>query len=132
MSKCRLRGLRAAEAFYATLGHESAHWSKHPSRLNRDFGGGIWGDEGYAREDLVAELASAFLAADLELAPEVRDDHASYIASWLEVLKHDRRAIFSAAAHAQHAADFFMGCRNPKSRAPRRRPRRHAPSFADI
>lgn len=64
-----------------------------------------WGDAGYAHEELVAELGSAFLCADLELTPEVRDDHASYIASWLEVLKNDNRAIISAAAHAQRAVD---------------------------
>jgi antirestriction protein ArdC len=58
-------------------------------------------------EELVAELGSAFLCADLDLTPEVREDHAAYIASWLEVLKNDKRAIFSAAAHAQKAADYL-------------------------
>lgn len=52
-------------------------------------------------EELVAELA--FLSADLELTPETREDHASYIASWIKVLKNDKRAIFSAASHAQRA-----------------------------
>ena len=54
-----------------------------------------------------AGLESAFPNADLELTPEVRDDHASYIASWLEVLKNDNRAIFGAAAHAQRAVDYL-------------------------
>ena len=58
---------RDAESYYATLAHEFAHWTKHPSRLQRDFGRKSWGDEGYAREELVAELGSAFLCADLEL-----------------------------------------------------------------
>jgi antirestriction protein ArdC len=66
-----------------------------------------WGDEGYAMEELVAELGSAFLSADLGLTPEVRDDHAAYIGSWLKVLKEDKRAIFSAAAHAQRAVEFL-------------------------
>ena len=83
------------------------HWTKHPGRLAREFGRKAWGDEGYAREELVAELASAFLCADLELTPVVREDHAEYIATWLTVLKHDKRAIFQAAAHAQHAADYL-------------------------
>jgi antirestriction protein ArdC len=96
-----------AESFYATLAHETVHWTKHPARLQRDFGRKAWGDEGYAREELVAELGSAFLCADLELMPEVRADHASYIASWLEVLRNDNRAIFVAAAHAQRAADYL-------------------------
>ena len=96
-----------AESFYATLAHETVHWTKHPARLERDFGRKAWGDECYAREELVAELGSAFLCADLELMPEVRADHASYIASWLEVLRNDNRAIFVAAAHAQCAADYL-------------------------
>jgi len=100
---------RDAESFYATLAHESAHWTKHPARLARDFGRKTWGDEGYAREELVAELASAFLCADLDLTPEVREDHAAYIGSWLKVLQNDKRAIFSAASHAQKAVDFLHG-----------------------
>jgi len=98
---------RDAESYYATLAHEHVHWTKHPARLDRDFGRKRFGDEGYAREELVAELGSAFLAADLGLAPEPREDHASYIASWLAVLKGDTRFIVSAAAHAQKAADFL-------------------------
>ncbi len=57
----------------------------------------------------MAELGAAFLCADLELTPEVRDDHAAYIASWIKVLKNDRRAIFTAASHAQRAADLLTG-----------------------
>lgn len=58
-------------------------------------------------EELVAELGSAFLSADLELTPEVREDHAAYIGNWLEVLKRDKRAIFTAASYAQRAVDFL-------------------------
>jgi antirestriction protein ArdC len=104
-----IEAFRDAESFYATLSHEAAHWTKLKSRLDREFGRKAWGDEGYAREELVAELASAFLCADLGITPEVRDDHASYIANWLTVLKNDKRAIFSAAAHAQKAVDFLHG-----------------------
>jgi antirestriction protein ArdC len=85
------------------------HWTRHPSRLGRDFGRKTWGDPGYAREELVAELGAAFLCADLGLTPEPRDDHAAYIASWLGVLNNDKRFIFTAAAHAQRAADFLQG-----------------------
>lgn len=98
---------RDSESYYATLAHELTHWTRHPKRLERDFGRKTWGDEGYAMEELVAELGAAFLAADLDLTPEVRADHASYIASWLKVLKDDKRAIFSAAAHAQRAVDYL-------------------------
>lgn len=98
---------RDAESYYATLAHETTHWTRHESRLARDFGRKRWGDEGYAMEELVAELGSAFLSADLDLTPEPRGDHAAYIASWLKVLKDDKRAIFTAASHAQRAADYL-------------------------
>jgi antirestriction protein ArdC len=100
---------RDAESFYATLAHEATHWTRHASRLGRDFGRRKWGDEGYAMEELVAELNAAFLSADLGLAPSPRDEHAAYIATWLKVLKDDKRAIFSAAAQAQRAADYLHG-----------------------
>jgi antirestriction protein ArdC len=98
---------RDAESHAATLAHECIHWTRHPSRLDRDFGRKRWGDEGYAIEELVAELGSAFLCADLQITPEVREDHASYIDSWLKVLKDDKKAIFTAASHASKAADFL-------------------------
>ncbi len=97
------------EAYYATLIHELTHWTKHPSRLDREFGRKRFGDEGYALEELVAELGAAFVLADLDLAPQPRDEHAAYIASWLEVLMSNKRAIFTAAAHAQRAADYLNG-----------------------
>ena len=100
---------RDAESYYATLAHECTHWTKHPSRLDREFGPKRWGDEGYAMEELVAELGAAFVCVDLALTPQVRHDHASYIASWLKVLKDDKRAVFAAASHAQKAADYLGG-----------------------
>jgi len=62
-----------------------------------------------AREELIAELGSCFLCADLGIVPELepRPDHASYLASWLAGLSEDRRAIFQAAAHAQRAVTFL-------------------------
>jgi antirestriction protein ArdC len=74
---------RDAESYAATLAHELIHFTKHEKRLARDMGRVKWGDEGYAREELVAELGAAFLCADLEITPEVREDHAAYIATWL-------------------------------------------------
>ena len=108
---------RDAESYYATLAHETTQWTRHPSRLDRNFGRKRFGDEGYAMEELVAELGSAFLSADLELTPEVREYHASYIASWIKVLKNDKRAIFTAASHAQRAADFLHGLQNAAAKA---------------
>ncbi len=109
---------RDAESYYATLAHEATHWTRHESRLERDFGRKKWGDEGYAMEELVAELGAAFLCADLGVASEERDDHASYIASWLKVLKDDKRAIVTAASHAQRAADFLSAFSAAKEAEP--------------
>jgi antirestriction protein ArdC len=60
-------------------------------------------------EELVAELGSAFLCADLQITPEIREDHAGYIHEWLKVLKDDKRAVFTAASHASKAVDFLHG-----------------------
>ena len=100
---------RDRESFYAVLAHEMTHWTRHESRLDRDLGRKRFGDAGYAMEELVAEIGAAFLCADLGITPETRDDHAAYIQSWLKVLKGDKRAIFTAASHAQKAADFLHG-----------------------
>jgi len=102
-----LEAFRDGESNVAVLAHEMTHWTSHASRLNRDFGRKRWGDEGYAIEELVAELGAAFLCADLNITPDVREDHAAYIADWLKVLKNDKRAIFTAASHASKAADFL-------------------------
>ena len=95
-------------SYYATLAHEITHWTGSASRLERDLTG-RFGSESYAAEELIAELGAAFLSAILGLAHEPREDHACYIASWLKVLKSDNRAIFTAASHAQRAADFVTG-----------------------
>ncbi len=100
---------RDAESYAATLAHELTHWTKHEQRLARDLGRVKWGDTGYAREELVAELGSAFLCADLGITPEVREDHAAYIASWLKVLQDDKRFIIAAASQAQRAVDYLHG-----------------------
>jgi antirestriction protein ArdC len=92
--------------WYRTKLHELGHWTGHVSRLNRDFSGKRGGGA-YAREELVAELCSAFLCAELGVAPTVR--HADYLGAWLEVLKADNRAIFQAASLASKAAEYVMG-----------------------
>jgi antirestriction protein ArdC len=100
---------QSAHDYYATRGHETIHWTRHPSRLDRDFGRKAFGDAGYAREELVAELGAAFLCADLGVDLRPRADHAAYIGCWLTVLAGDKRAIFTAAAHAQRAVDYLKG-----------------------
>ena len=102
-----LATFRDGESYYATLAHEMTHWTRHNSRLDRDLGRKRFADAGYAMEELVAEIGAAFLCADLGVTPETRPDHAAYVASWLKVLKDDKRAIFTAASHAQKAADYL-------------------------
>ena len=93
-------------AYYSTLAHEATHLTGHASRCARDLKG-RFGSEAGAAEELIAELGAAFLCADLALASEPRPDHAAYVSSWLKVLKNDKRAIFTAAAQAQKAADWM-------------------------
>jgi antirestriction protein ArdC len=76
-------------------------------RCPRKFRSSIHGSANYAREELIAELGAAFLCADLQISLTPRLDHADYIASWLEVLRNDKRAIFQAAATAQRATDYL-------------------------
>ena len=102
--------MAADEAYYATLCHELTHWSGATHRLNRDLTG-RFGSESYAMEELIAELGAAFICADLGLTPEAREDHAGYIASWLKVLKEDKRAIFTASAKASEAANWLLSHR---------------------
>ncbi len=95
------------QAYYGTLAHELTHWSGHEARLSRTFGK-KFGDQAYAFEELVAELGAAFASARLGIASEPREDHASYLASWLKVLRQDKRAIFTAASKAQAACDYLF------------------------
>jgi antirestriction protein ArdC len=98
--------------YYATALHELVHWTGHASRCNRQLGR-RFGSEAYAVEELIAEMGSAFLCAHCRLDGQLQ--HASYVASWLRVLKNDKRAVFTAAAQAQRAADFVLG---PAARVP--------------
>jgi antirestriction protein ArdC len=92
--------------YYRTALHETGHWTGHAKRLNRDLSGRM-GSKPYAREELVAEMASAFTCATLGIVPSVR--HADYLGAWLDVLREDSRAIFRAASQAAKAADFVLG-----------------------
>ncbi|MDN5925684.1 MAG: ArdC family protein [Hyphomicrobiales bacterium] len=100
---------RDAESYVAVLSHETVHWTASPDRVGRDLSRYTKDRSERAREELVAELGSCFLCADLGIVPELepRSDHASYVESWLRVLQGDRRAIFQAAAHAQRAVNYL-------------------------
>ncbi len=96
-----------AEPFYATALHELGHWTGHETRLNRK-GGTVFGDAEYAKEELVAELTSAFCCAHLGFSKNITNN-AAYIRNWLTILKKDNKAVVSAAADAQRAADYIIG-----------------------
>lgn len=100
---------RDAESFVAVRAHETIHWTAPAHRVNRDLSRYHKDRSERSREELIAELGSVFLCADLGIVPELepRPDHASYLASWLEVLSNEKRFIFSAAAHAQRAASYL-------------------------
>lgn len=103
-----VRQFRDVPAYLGTLTHELVHWTGHADRLARQFGQ-RFGDQAYAMEELVAELGAAFVCAGLNVSAEPRQDHAAYLAEWLAVLKADKRAVFTAAAQAQRAADYLWG-----------------------
>lgn len=94
-----------ASSYYGTALHELSHWTGHSKRLGRKLGR-RFGEAAYAMEELIAEMSAAFLCAHCRL--EGRLQHSSYIASWLEVLHRDKRALFVAAAQAQKSADYLL------------------------
>ena len=98
---------KSPKGYVCTLAHECAHWSGAPSRLNRDISG-RFGDERYSMEELIAELTSCYICAELQIQSEPRVDHAPYLSSWLKVLKSDKKAIFAAASKAQEAASYLQ------------------------
>jgi antirestriction protein ArdC len=95
--------------WHRTAIHELGHWAGHASRLGRDLSG-AFGSALYAKEELIAEMTSAFVCASLGIVPTVR--HADYIGSWLEVLRDDDRAIVRAASAASKAADYLLAFRS--------------------
>jgi antirestriction protein ArdC len=97
---------KGAGQFYGVAFHELTHWTGHKARLDRDLKG-RFGQSAYAAEELIAELGAAFLAAEFSFDGDVR--HAGYIATWISLLKSDKRAFFTAASKAQAAADYLRG-----------------------
>jgi antirestriction protein ArdC len=88
------------------------HWTGHPGRCNRDLRN-RFGSEAYAAEELIAEIGAAILCATLDIAPTTRLDHAQYVATWLDVLRADKKAIFTASSKAQQAADYLASLQAP-------------------
>jgi antirestriction protein ArdC len=103
-----------AAMFYSTACHELAHWTGHSSRLNRATCMDDRNSEDYAREELVAELASLFVSSETGL-PFDPSQHAAYIKSWLCALKKDKNEIFRAASSAAKATDYLLQVKKPKT-----------------
>lgn len=107
---------KSAGDYYGTALHELAHFTGHPSRLNRQTLNESYrfGDTNYAQEELRAELASVFLAAERGI-PHNPEQHAAYVGSWINTLRNDKNEIFRAAKDANRAADFLLSLEREKS-----------------
>src|SRR4029077_13143574 len=99
-------GFKSADHFYNVAFHELGHWTGHKSRLDRDLKH-RFGSRNYAAEELIAELGAAFLCAEFGFDGDVRS--AGYIATWIELLKADQRAFFTACSHASRSAEYLRG-----------------------
>jgi len=97
---------KGADHFYGTVFHELTHWTAHGSRLDRDLKN-RFGSGSYAAEELIAELGAAFLCAEFGFDGDLR--HAGYIGHWIELLKADKRALFTACSQASKAAEYLRG-----------------------
>ncbi|OMI09266.1 hypothetical protein BSN85_17170 [Bradyrhizobium brasilense] len=97
---------KSMDHFYGTVLHELTHWTAHKSRLDRDLKS-RFGSRNYAAEELIAELGAAFLCAEFGFDSDLR--HAGYIAIWIDLLKADKRAFFTACSQASKAADYLRG-----------------------
>ena len=106
-----IRSFDSADSYYATLFHELGHATGHQRRLNRSgvMGEIRFGSGEYSKEELVAEMTSAFCCATISLNNSLMADSASYINGWLSVLRNDPKAVVIAAAQAQKAADHIRG-----------------------
>jgi antirestriction protein ArdC len=102
----QMRSFRSMDFYASVRGHETAHWSGHASRLDREFGK-RFGDRAYAFEELVAEISTGLICAHLRLPPELHDSHASYVGHWLGILKSDKTAIIHAASKAEQAFNYL-------------------------
>jgi antirestriction protein ArdC len=104
------------EEYYSTLFHELAHSTGHKSRLDRDEISkvNLFGSHDYSKEELVAEMGSAFLCGHCSIEPSVIENQAAYIQNWLRKLHSNKKWLVYAAAKAQKAADFILGVDHEK------------------
>ncbi|MGD9693610.1 MAG: ArdC family protein [Phycisphaerales bacterium] len=99
------------EFYYATAFHELAHSTGHKKRLDRGLSSDLapFGSPDYSREELVAEMASAFLCATAGIGPPTIEQSAAYIEGWKKRLSGDRKLVITAAGAGQRAADWILG-----------------------
>lgn len=109
---CGTGTMNRSESYYAVLVHELTHWTGAKPRLDRVLGK-RFGDQAYAAEELVAEIGSAFLCSELGITQDVRADHSQYLSQWLDLMKSDSRAIFTAAARASEAVAYLKSLQPP-------------------
>ena len=107
---------KSSHYYYGTLLHELTHWTGAKSRMDRDLAP-RFNEEAYAMEELVAELGAAFMCASFGIESTTRDDHASYIGSWIKVMRGDRKAIVTAASQAEKAVDYLNQLVTPMQEA---------------
>lgn len=105
----RARHFESLDHYWSTRAHECVHATGAQHRLKRQFGK-RFGDKAYAFEELVACLGQSFISAELGLPASLHDSHASYIASWIDVLERDKTAIIHAAAKAEQAVTWLRQC----------------------
>ena len=101
-----IKAFNSDVAYYSTLLHELTHWTGSDKRMKRDMSGGM-NSESYAKEELVAEIGSAFLSNSLNIEKTVREDHAQYLNNWISVIQNDEKAMITAFSQAQKAVDFL-------------------------
>jgi antirestriction protein ArdC len=99
------------DGYYSTLFHELIHATGHEKRLNRPtlMESAGYGSDPYCREELIAEMGSAFLCGYSEIAERTVESSAAYVKHWLGQLKNDKTLVVQAAGQAQRAADFILG-----------------------
>ena len=105
----------SSESYYSTLLHELTHWTGNKDRLDRKHGNGF-GTEGYAKEELIAELGAVFLGMNLGLITEPLPNHAKYLNGWLKALKNDKKFIVQASSQAEKATQYLLGLQEENNR----------------
>jgi antirestriction protein ArdC len=105
----------SADGYYATALHELGHWTGHPTRLDRDLAH-PYGSEGYAKEELRAEISSMILGDELGIGHDP-EQHAAYVGSWIKALQEDPLEIFRAAADAEKIQEYILAREREQARA---------------